>query len=155
MCSIQNTLLRSYINNSCFVFYQRFPKQLETINALHTAYGVVLSSVSRCLEPLMKYLHSLLNTLHTILKPKFSRPTKFLLSSCERTPKNFSLDKFSDRRCPSILKTGHFEYSSSPPHVTSSREKNVFFFKQFQHFKHKQEALWLYRWAFSTTGNPV
>ena len=32
-----------------------------------------------------------------ILKSKFARPAKFLLPPCERTPKNLSLDKFSDR----------------------------------------------------------
>ena len=50
-CSPFNLLLRSYINNSCFVFHERF--QTPRLD-------VVLSSVSRCLEPLMKYSHSLI-----------------------------------------------------------------------------------------------
>ena len=56
-CSPFNLLLRSYINNSCFVFHQRFQTPR---NNKSTTYSIVLSSVSWCLEPLMKYSHSLL-----------------------------------------------------------------------------------------------
>ena len=46
--------LRSHIKNSCFGFHQvRVSKHLEIIKAVGQS-DLVLSSVSRCLEPLLK-----------------------------------------------------------------------------------------------------
>ena len=65
--------LRSHLKNSCVGFHQGFqsPRNYE-----HSACGLVLSSVSRCLESLMKPSHSFLIYYLNVL-PKINKNKVF------------------------------------------------------------------------------
>ena len=65
-----HTSLRSHVKNSCFVFHQGFqtPRNNKSTRPL--------SSVSRCLEPLMKHSHSFLTYYLTDRTRTYSSPMK-------------------------------------------------------------------------------
>ena len=69
--SIQCALFRMFfwevISATRASYFIRGSKHLETLKALRLLYGIVLLLVSRCLEPLMKYSHSLILLLQKLL----------------------------------------------------------------------------------------